>query len=165
MKLAHTTRMMFTCFVCCIPLLLSSAQSQDGWPPPNNSCHYIGNSACGGDDHGQCAPHERFMSQKCDNGQVINDCRVDTYCEKTSKGRFRIGGGWQRGAYQILQRGDTFSITGGAAGPANGSFTGSNTIVVTWPQAHATFTGVLSGNGVFATRIQWDHPAGNAWGR
>src|SRR6202011_1765605 len=38
---------------------------QDGWPPPNPGCHYTGNSACGGDDHGQCAPQERFMSQQC----------------------------------------------------------------------------------------------------
>ena len=150
-----------------MPALMQKRVSagQQGWPPPAPGCHYTGNSACGGTDQGQCAPHERLLSQQCDNGSVINACGADDYCGRTSKGRFRIGGAWRGGGYQILQRGDTFSITGGGAGPANGSFTGSNTITVTWPQAHATFTAVISGNGPYATRIQFDHPAGNVWVR
>jgi hypothetical protein len=131
----------------------------------DSGCTFTGHSACGGDDHGQCAPHQRYFSEKCANGATYNKCLVDDYCANTSKGRFHIGGGWRGGAYQILQRGDSFSISGGAAGPATGSFTGANTIVVTWPQAHATFNGVISGNGVEATLIRWDHPANNVWNR
>jgi hypothetical protein len=138
---------------------------QEGWPPPSPGCHYIGNSACGGDDRQQCAPQERHLSQQCDNGRVINSCGVDGYCAKTNKGRVSISGPWRGGQYQIHQTGDTFTISGGGAGPANGHFTGGNVIVVTWPQAHATYTGAISGTGTHGTRIQWDHPAGNVWVR
>jgi hypothetical protein len=139
---------------------------QNGWPPPNPGCHYIGNSACGGDDKGQCTPQERFMSQQCNNGQTIHDCRADDYCGKTSKGRVNITGVWQGGGYQILQHGDSFSIIGGAAGPAQGAFTGPRTITVTWPQAHATFNGVIGGTDPHhPVTIQWDHPANNIWRR
>jgi hypothetical protein len=144
---------------------LQIATAQEGWPPPSPGCHYIGNSACGGDDHGQCAPQERFFSQQCNDGRVINACGVDTHCKSTSRGRFHIGGGWRNGTYQIHQTGDTFTISGGSAGPANGSFVGANTITVTWPQAHATFQGVVSGNGTEANLIRWDHPPNNVWGR
>jgi hypothetical protein len=65
-----------------------------------------------------------------------------------------------------LQHGDSFSIIGGAAGPAQGAFTGPRTITVTWPQAHATFNGVIGGTDPHhPVTIQWDHPANNIWRR
>lgn len=128
-------------------------------------CQFTGNSACGGDDHGQCAPHERFYSERCSNGSVQNKCFVESYCASVSKGRVNITGAWNGGAYQIMQHGDSLSITGGAAGPAQGTFT-PRTINVTWPQAHATYNGVIGGSGPHdARRIQWDHPANNIWHR
>jgi hypothetical protein len=143
----------------------TNSAPQNGWPPPNPSCHYIGNSACGGDDHGQCAPHQRFLSQRCDDGRVINACGVDDHCASTNKGRFHIGGSWRGGSYQIAQHGDTFSITGGNAGTASGSFINTNIIFVTWPGAPAFKGTIVNANGVEATKIVWDHPAGNFWVR
>ena len=149
-----------------VPASESARRGQQGWPPPNPGCHYIGHSACGGDDHGQCAAQERHMSQQCDNGQVINGCRTDDYCAKTSKGRVNISGTWAGGRYQIQQHGDSLYITGGGSGPANGAFTGPRAINITWPQTHMTYNASINGNGPHdATRITWDHPPNNIWNR
>jgi hypothetical protein len=127
-------------------------------------CTFTGNSACGGDDHGQCAPQERFYSESCPNG-VQNRCFVDNYCASTSKGRTNLTGRWAGGAYNIMQHGDSLYITGGAAGPANGSFIGPYTISVIWPQAHASYTGAIGPQSRIGTQIHWDHPPNNIWTR
>jgi hypothetical protein len=123
-------------------------------------CTFTGNSACGGTDRGQCAPHERFYSEQCAGGAVRNKCFVDNYCASVNKGRINIGGAWRGGAYIIRQLGDTLNITGGSAGPATGQFVGPYTIKVAWGAAQ--FTGVVATNG---SQITWDHPANNFWRR
>ena len=111
---------------------------QRGWPPPMPGCHYTGSSACGGTDRGQCAPHQRFLSQQCeDNGQVINACAADTSCESTNKGRANLTGAWS-GGYSFAQSGDSLNVTGGQAGPGSGRFIGPYQIQITWPQTHVT---------------------------
>jgi hypothetical protein len=127
-------------------------------------CTFIGNSACGGDDHGQCAPQERFYSERCSNGSVQNRCFADTYCASVTKGRTNLTGTWG-GGYTIMQHADSLYITGGGSGPATGSFTGPYTIIVTWAQVRATYRGTTSPASRVGTVIQWDHPAGNIWRR
>jgi hypothetical protein len=129
-------------------------------------CSLSGNSACGGTDAGQCAPHERFFTEVCPNKPNVNKCLVDSHCAATNKGRANINGKWRGGAYNIQQHGDALYITGGAAGPASGQFTGPFTISVSWagPSGHFNAQVLADGNS-HGYRINWDHPAGNAWVR
>jgi hypothetical protein len=128
-------------------------------------CTFFGNSACGGDDHGQCAPHERFYSERCENGAVRNKCFVDDYCASVTKGRVNIAGSWIHGSYSIRQSGDTFTITGGGAGPATGQFTGPNTIYVKWAPEPPYSATVAADNNNRGIQINWNRPPGNLWRR
>ena len=130
----------------------------------DNGCSFIGNSACGGDDHGQCKPQERFYSERCGNGQVINKCFADDYCARTTIGRFNIavGGGWS-GGYIFRQLGDALTVTGGVHGPGNGSFIRADLISITWPQAHATITAAVRGPADRPNLLQWSN--GTSWTR
>lgn len=126
---------------------------------------FIGNSACGGDQRGQCVPNERYYSERCSNGTIVNKCFVDDYCASVTKGRTNLTGTtWAQHRYSILQHGDSLYITGGGAGPANGTFIGPFTISVTWPQVHMTYTGVIV-PARFGRTITWDHPPHNVWVR
>lgn len=133
----------------------------------NPGCHFIGNSACGGSQNNKCAPHERYYSQQCANGQVVNSCIIDNYCGSVNKGRVNIDGSWRAGGYHIAQNGDSLYITGGAAGPASGQFTSGQTISVTWPQAKKTFVGTVVFNPAtnVGVKIQWNDSPSNYWTR
>jgi len=106
--------------------------AQNGWPPPSPHCHYIGNSACGDQAH-SCAPQERYLSQKCDDGRVIDACGKDDYCASVNKGRVWVGGAWS-GGYVITQNQDTLSCDG-PFGHATGQFTGPYSFVMRWKTA------------------------------
>jgi hypothetical protein len=166
MKRMFVSVPLLTLAICILFVDHTVTSAQEGWPPPQPGCHYIGNTSCG-DPIRACAPHQRYFTQQCDDGRVLHGVGVDTYCASTSKGRFFIGGGgWKSNGYTINQTGDTFSITGGGAGPANGSFTGANTIIVTWPQVHATFHATVNGPINHANYILFDHPGStNIWTR
>jgi hypothetical protein len=129
-------------------------------------CNFIGHSACGGTDAGQCISDERFYTEQCSNGQVNHKCFIDDHCAQTSKGRVYIGGTWQQGQDVIHQQGDNFTITGGSFGTATGHFTGPNTIDAAWPVANGAFSAtVASDANRRGTQINWNRPPGNIWRR
>jgi hypothetical protein len=145
--------------VSCVFLVLAAAlevRAQDA------GCQFTGNSACGGDDRGQCAPHERFYSEKCSNGSIQNKCFVDNYCASVNKGRINIAGSWQGNVFRQL--GDSLSVTYPGKSVGNGQFIGPYTITITWPGVPA-YRGTISVQNGRAYLITWDRPAGNVWRR
>jgi hypothetical protein len=134
----------------------------------DQGCQFTGNSACGGDDSGQCAPHERFYSEKCSNGSIQNKCFVDDYCAKVNKGRSSLAGRAWSGGYVFQQHGDALYVTGGNAGAGSGQFVSDVLIQITWPGV-LTYTGHVdtapAPDDDFGVTIYWDRPNGNIWKR
>jgi len=65
---------------------------------------FTGNSACGGDNRVQCAPHERLYSEQCSSGPAQIKCFVDNYCASINKGRTNIAGQAWSGASDARDR-------------------------------------------------------------
>ena len=127
-------------------------------------CQFTGNSACGGDNRGQCAPHERFYAEQCTNGPAQTKCFGDSYCASINKGRTNIGGRAWPGGYTFRQLGDSLTVTGGSAGQGTGRFIGPYMISVTW-SGSPSYTGRISVENSVANKIQWDRPPLGTWTR
>lgn len=147
--------------ICFDPKAIGSA-AQPQSQQPRAGCHWIGSSACGGDDHGQCKPHEKYCGAQCNDGTTYNVCVEDDYCASVNKGRANIAGAWS-GGYVFRQLGDSLSVTGGSAGPGNGAFVSAYQIRITWPQAHAAYIGTVSELNGVARRISWNN--NTTWSR
>jgi hypothetical protein len=127
-------------------------------------CQFTGNSACGGDNRVQCAPHERLYSEQCSSGPAQIKCFVDSYCASINKGRTNIAGQAWSGGYSFKQSGDSLTVTGGTAGPGSGRFIGPLVISISWGGGSA-YTGRISLQNNVANRIQWDRPPLGTWTR
>ncbi len=144
--------------VFCTAVFVAILQAQDP------GCHFTGNSACGGDNRVQCAPHERLYAEQCLNGPSQSKCFVDNYCASINKGRVNLGGQPWSGGYSFKQQGDSLTVTGGSVGTGNGRFIGPYSISITWSGASA-YTGRISVQNNVANRIQWDRPPLGTWTR
>jgi hypothetical protein len=144
--------------VCAAAAFMATLQAQDP------GCQFTGNSACGGDNRVQCAPHERLYAEQCTNGPAQTKCFVDNYCASLNRGRINVGGRAWSGGYSFKQSGDSLTVTGGSAGPGYGRFIGPYVISITWNGA-AAYTGRISVQDNVANRIQWDRPPLNTWTR
>ncbi len=127
-------RILYTCFassLCVATLFVYSPTMLAQQPDPG--CELIGSSACGGDDHGQCKPQERFYSERCSGGRVVNKCMVDPHCASVTKGRFNIAGTWTTGRpgsdkVTIRQLADSLTINGSSFVQTPAEFIGPQTI-------------------------------------
>src|SRR6266849_10984203 len=136
---------------CTVAAFMATLQAQDP------GCQFTGNSACGGDNRGQCAPHERLYAEQCSSGPAQSKCFVDNYCASINRGRVNIGGRPWSGGYIFRQLGDSLTVTGGSAGPGSGRFIGPYLISITWNGTPA-YTGTISVQNNIANQIQWDRP-------
>jgi hypothetical protein len=127
-------------------------------------CQFTGNSACGGDNRVQCAPHERLYSEQCSSGSAQIKCFVESYCASINKGRTNIAGQAWSGGYSFKQSGDSLTVTGGTAGPGSGRFIGPLVISISWGGG-SSFTGRISLQNNVPNRIQWDRPPLGTWTR
>ena len=144
--------------VFCTAAFMATLQAQDP------GCQFTGNSACGGDSRGQCAPHERLYAEQCSTGPAQSKCFADSYCASINRGRINIAGHEWSGGYSFRQLGDSLAVTGGSAGPGSGRFIGPYVISITWNGASA-YTGRISVQNNVANRIQWDRPPLDTWTR
>ena len=128
-------------------------------------CQFIGNTSCGGDDHNQSAPHERFYAEQCSNGTVQHRCFAENQCAAVNKGRVNIavGPAWT-GGYVFRQAGDSLWVRGTTEGEGTGVFTGPFTIEITWKGGQA-YSGTVRVKDGRAYRIEWNRPPGNHWDR
>ena len=136
---------------CTTAFFVTSLRAQDP------GCQFTGNSACGGDNRGQCAPHERFYAEQCTNGPAQTKCFADKYCTSINKGRVNIAGAAWLGGYTFKQLGDSLTVTGGTAGQGSGRFIGPYTISISWGGTSA-YTGTIKVENDVAKQIQWDRP-------
>ncbi len=127
-------------------------------------CQFTGNSACGGDNRQQCAPHERLFTEQCSNGTAQSKCSADNYCTSINRGRINIGGRAWSGGYSFKQQGDSLTVSGGSGGTGSGRFIGPFLISISWSGTPA-YTGRISVRNNVASEIQWDRPPLGTWTR